>query len=50
MLLRGGLKVAFLSFLCADMFSELDDERDGLDNSSSSSPSHLKESAFGKIP
>ncbi|XP_066848038.1 serine/threonine-protein kinase Nek10 isoform X4 [Anser cygnoides] len=29
-----------------DMFSELDDERDGLDNSSSSSPSHLKESAF----
>uniref|UniRef100_A0A8B9BIS2 Serine/threonine-protein kinase Nek10 n=1 Tax=Anser brachyrhynchus TaxID=132585 RepID=A0A8B9BIS2_9AVES len=33
-----------------DMFSELDDEWDGLDNSSSSSPSHLKESAFGKIP
>uniref|UniRef100_A0A8B9E1U8 NIMA related kinase 10 n=1 Tax=Anser cygnoides TaxID=8845 RepID=A0A8B9E1U8_ANSCY len=32
-----------------DMFSELDDERDGLDNSSSSSPSHLKESAFGII-
>ncbi|XP_031446103.1 serine/threonine-protein kinase Nek10 isoform X1 [Phasianus colchicus] len=32
-----------------DLFSELDDELDVLDNSSSSSSSHLKESAFGII-
>lgn len=50
MLLGGGLKVVLLSFLCAGMFSELDDEPDVLDNSSSSSLSHLKESPFGKIP
>ncbi|XP_035172598.1 serine/threonine-protein kinase Nek10 isoform X2 [Oxyura jamaicensis] len=31
------------------IFSELDDELDVLDNSSNSSPSHLKESAFGII-
>ncbi|XP_042673096.1 serine/threonine-protein kinase Nek10 [Centrocercus urophasianus] len=32
-----------------DLFSELDDELDVLDNSSSSSSSHFKESAFGII-
>ncbi|XP_032298250.1 serine/threonine-protein kinase Nek10 isoform X3 [Coturnix japonica] len=32
-----------------DLFSELDDELDALDNSSSSSSSHLKQSAFGII-
>lgn len=50
MLVRGGLKASLLSFLCADMFSELDDELGVLDNSSSSSSSHLKESAIGKVP
>ena len=50
MLVRGGLKASLLSFLCADMSSELDDELDILDNSSSSSSSHLKESTIGKIP
>uniref|UniRef100_A0A8C0BXS1 Serine/threonine-protein kinase Nek10 n=1 Tax=Buteo japonicus TaxID=224669 RepID=A0A8C0BXS1_9AVES len=33
-----------------DMFSELDDELGVLDNLSSSSSSHLKESAIGKVP
>ncbi|XP_021244514.1 serine/threonine-protein kinase Nek10 isoform X3 [Numida meleagris] len=32
-----------------DLFSELDDELDVLDNSSSSSSSHLRESAFGIV-
>lgn len=45
-----GLKDSLLSFLCADMFTKLDDELDILNNLSSSSSSHVKESAVGKIP
>lgn len=37
-------------FLCADLYSELDDELDILDNCSSSSSSPLKESTFSKLP
>jgi len=49
-LVRGGLKTSLLSFLCADIFSELDDELDILNKSNSSGSSSLKESAIGKIP
>lgn len=37
------------SSLCADVYSELDDELDILDNCSSSSSSPLKESTFSKL-
>lgn len=49
MLVRGELKASLLSFLRTGIFSELGNEMDIVDISSSSSSSNLKESAIGKI-